>query len=327
MSLIDIILPTYNNGKWLNQTVKSILQQTFPDFSLIIIDDGSTDDSISQIPVDSRIKILKQPHKGLVDSLNHGISISTSKWIARCDGDDILHPKRLEKQITFALDLNYDWVSCQVESFDYPPEKSGYPDYDKWHNSILTHEEMIRKRFIECPMIHPTWLLKRKIFETKGLYRNGNFPEDYEFFLRGHSKFKLGKIPEILLYWRDWPGRISRTHPAFSKEAFRSLKVDYFPLDKNEPFMIWGAGGGGRKLARELLKRNYTLSGFVDIDSKKYGRTVYKKPVIHPEQFLKMACPRPHVINAVMTKGARNLIDQWFNDHGFIEGNDYIHFH
>lgn len=323
---IDIILPNYNNGIHLRYAILSILRQTHKDFQIIVIDDGSTDDSLNFLPKDSRIKIIQKKHSGLVDSLNTGIENSQSNWVARMDGDDIMHPQRLEIQIQYAINHNLDWVSCCVQSFQHPKNQRGYPDYLKWHNTCLTHDEIIQNAFIECPLIHPTWLMKRSLFEQYGLYKEGTFPEDYEFFLRTHRKANMGKVNQILHYWRDSPKRLSRTSKRYSHEAFRTLKTEHFPLKNNEQFVIFGAGKGGRLLTRELKHKNVQPKYFVDISPKKYGKTIYDISIISMTHFLELS-PRPFAITAVMTKGARGFLDEWFFEQNLKPGTHYLHFH
>ena len=323
--LIDILLPTYNNGPFLKEAVASILSQTFKDFQLVLVDDGSNDGSLESLPSDSRIHLIRTNHQGLVQALNRGLSQCSAPWIARADGDDLLHPDRLSKQILYANEHHLDWVSCQVEAFDLIPEKQGYPEYLRWHNGLISEKEISEARFVECPLIHPTWLIKTDIFKKSGNYREGFFPEDYEFFLRNHAGARLGKVPEVLLYWRDTPERLSRTDVRYSEEAFRKLKIDYFQLDKSREILLLGAGKGGRRLGRELIKSHKNLIGFADIDPKKCVKKVFGLPVLSPIELLKLE-KKPFIINAVMTRGSRNLIDKWLKENGFEPEKDYLHF-
>ena len=102
--LVSILMPVYNSEKYLREAIKSILNQTFTNFELIIINDGSTDNSLKIIKSfkDNRIKIIKNKgNLGLIKTLNKGIDLAQGKYIARMDADDIAMPKRLEKQIAF----------------------------------------------------------------------------------------------------------------------------------------------------------------------------------------------------------------------------------
>lgn len=322
MALIDVLLPNYNTGPYLSEALKSLLSQTFKDFRVVVMDDGSTDDCLKGLPVDPRIEIHRLVHKGIVHALNKGLELCSATWIARFDGDDLMAPDRLEKQLEYAESKKLDWVSCNVELFGIKKDNKGYQDYVAWHNSLT---DLKLSRYIECPLIHPTWMLKRSVFMKNGFYKEGDFPEDYEFFLRSHESCALGRVPETLMYWRDSPTRLSRKDKRYSEEAFRDLKTEYFPLNRETPFMIVGAGEGGRKIARWLILKGYYLTGFIDIDPKKIGKEVYKYPVISRETF-ELRIDKPFLINALMTRGTRNIVQNWLETLDLKQGRNFFHF-
>src|SRR5438093_1473162 len=99
-----ILLPTYNAAAWLGGAIDSLLGQSYRDFELLVIDDGSTDQTPSLLNTykDDRIRVLRHEHNsGLIASLNHGIDVAKGKFIARMDADDVSHPRRLERQLAF----------------------------------------------------------------------------------------------------------------------------------------------------------------------------------------------------------------------------------
>jgi hypothetical protein len=151
------------------------------------------------------------------------------------------------------------------------------------------------------------------------------FPEDYEFFLRAHAGLRLGKVPRILHHWRDNPERLSRTDQRYSETAFRNMKVEYFPFAKDVSFYILGTGKAGRKLGRALLDKGYDLKGFVDISPKKQGKKLLGLPIIDRDSYIRLS-PRVVSINSVMSMGSRELIDNFMNDHGMVNGKEYFHF-
>ncbi len=103
MNQLSVIMPVYNQEKFVAEAVKSILNQTFTDFEFIIVDDGSTDKTLEILKgfKDSRIKIFEENHNGFLKVLNKSLSLASGKWGARMDSDDVSHPQRLEKQIEF----------------------------------------------------------------------------------------------------------------------------------------------------------------------------------------------------------------------------------
>lgn len=114
--VLTVIMPVYNGGAFLNESVESILNQTFRDFEFLIINDGSTDGSLDALKkyaeTDSRIKIIDRENKGLVHSLNEGISLAKGKYIARMDADDLSEVIRFEKQIELLEKENGDVCGC-----------------------------------------------------------------------------------------------------------------------------------------------------------------------------------------------------------------------
>jgi len=201
MPKISVIMSVYNSEKYLREAVLSVLGQTYKDFEFIIINDGSTDNSLKTLKEfedqDSRIKLISRENKGLVDSLNEGIKMAQGEYIARMDADDISVPERLEKQLKWAAENDLavcgtwaeeiDSIGNEVKDLNYPPVVG-------------------RVRFftlLHCPFIHPSVIFRKDIFEKVGGYR-GKFKhiEDYELWTRIVFKYKTGNIPEILLKYR-----------------------------------------------------------------------------------------------------------------------------
>ena len=131
----------------------------------------------------------------------------------------------------------------------------------------------------------------------------------------------------MLLRWRDHPGRLTRTDPRYRADAFARVKALHLgrlpALRAGRPIWIWGAGRHGRQLGRALQREGVALSGYVDIDAAKIGRTRRGCPV-HAPGALTNAAPRPLVLAAVPVHGARALIRRRLNQLGYAEGRDYI---
>ena len=101
LPLISVVMPVYNAGAWVVSAVQSILEQSVASLELLLIDDGSTDDTVDRVMYieDKRMRLIRQDHLGFIQALSAGIKLAQGRWIARMDGDDICHPKRLEKQL------------------------------------------------------------------------------------------------------------------------------------------------------------------------------------------------------------------------------------
>ena len=200
--LISVIMPVYNAQKYLGQAIESVLRQTYRNFELIIIDYGSSDDSLKIIKSfsDSRIKIVyHKKNQGIISSLNDGIKESAGKYIARMDADDISLPKRLEKQISF-LENNPLVVMCGtwarvINESGKVVDKNIHPPTDgkSIRSYILKHN----------PFIHPTVMMKKSAFKDSDWYRNKfKHAEDYELWTRIVFLNEVANIPEELLEYR-----------------------------------------------------------------------------------------------------------------------------
>lgn len=200
--LISVIMPVYNAETYLKDAIESILNQTYKNIELIIIDDGSIDNSsrIIQSYTDFRIKFYKNDgNKGLVYTLNRAIALASGEYIARMDADDISLSKRIEKQIDYIKKYSLDLTGCMTERIDMngncviPIANQSY--------SPTTITKCIK--YDNC-IAHPTWLGRKKIFEELGGYRNFHACEDYDFLLRAiRHNYKLGICDSIQLKYRE----------------------------------------------------------------------------------------------------------------------------
>lgn len=341
LTSVSIILPVYNGASTINDAVDSCLAQTFPDFELIIIDDGSTDETSSILKKlssqDNRIKIISNSHRGIVESLNHGIQTVSSGLnqkeilIARMDADDELFPQRIEKQVEFLKNNpEIGLVSSLVEHGGDAKSQEGYALHVNWINSIITSEEIELNRFVESPLAHPSVMFRKEICERLGNYRDGNFPEDYELWLRWmDAGIKMGKVPEVLLRWNDLPKRLSRTDGRYSNEAFQKIKAGYLAefiteQIKSSGRKLWlcGAGRITRQKSAFLIASGLEIGGFVDVDLNKIGKVLNGFPVISLEELPKKK--EAYVVSYVGNRGAREEIRRDLKIRGFEEGLDFV---
>ena len=162
-----------------------------------------------------------------------------------------------------------------------------------------------------------------------GGYRDGEFPEDYELWLRMvFAGKKMAKCPQILLDWRQREDSYSRTDPRFSRLAFDRLRARYLASDprlkEGRDFVIWGAGRVTRKRCRHLIRRGFSPRAWVDIDRKKIGGSIDGVPVVGPDWLAARGEPRPMVLVYVAAHGARDAIAARLESMGFIRGRDYL---
>ncbi|AIF50652.1 glycosyltransferase [Pelosinus sp. UFO1] len=196
---VSVIMPVYNAEDYLSQAIESILGQTFTDFEFIIIDDGSTDNSLNIIKTynDSRIILIRnETNLKLIASLNKGMNLANGKYIARMDADDISLPERLARQVEF-MDQHPNVAVCGtwVELFGECEQSFWhFPDNPDVAKCVL---------LFGCCIAHPSAMLRRTILET-GLCYSDLYPhaEDYGFWVQIAKKFDITSLPQVLLKYR-----------------------------------------------------------------------------------------------------------------------------
>lgn len=202
---VSIIMPIYAGDSYLIPAIRSILNQTYIDFELIIIYDTPSESTLVVLNQfaneDPRIRLVRGEERGLVASLNLGLSIARGRYFARMDGDDIAHPNRLKKQVSYmANHPDCQIVSCFIDLIDESGNRIGEWPADR--ESVTPGE--IRNRLIsENCVAHPTILAKREVF-TEYEYRESQATlEDYDLWMNFCSDGnEIHKIPEALLQYR-----------------------------------------------------------------------------------------------------------------------------
>lgn len=195
---VSVIMPVYNGEKYLTKAIDSILNQTFRDFELIVIEDGSTDSTSELLAAfkDKRIRVVcNKKNIGVTNSLNIGLRQAKGDYIARCDADEINHPKRFERQVNF-LNHHSDvvLVGSSVILINQDNMVIGKVDFPQ------THEEICRKIIVRNSIAHPTVMFRKKTIEQVGFYRSiFNGAEDYDLWFRMLHKGKVQNLPEYLV--------------------------------------------------------------------------------------------------------------------------------
>lgn len=202
MPLISVLMPVWNSSKYLDKSIPSILNQSFQNFEFIIIDDGSSDDSLSIIKkyarIDKRIRFYTQENKGISYTLNKGIRISKSQVIARMDADDISINSRLELQYNFLINnLEYKIIGSNAFIIDDSGKHVGL--FSKYQ-----HDYVIKKKLPSNPFIHSTVMYYKKFIIDNGGYNEDiyQFFEDKLLWLKVSSKSKFYNIQTPLIHYR-----------------------------------------------------------------------------------------------------------------------------
>jgi glycosyltransferase involved in cell wall biosynthesis len=338
---VSILMPVHNAATTLQSALESILVQTLKDWELIAVDDGSTDGSTEILREasfkDERIRVLAEPHRGLVPTLNLGLDRCRATYIARMDADDLMHPDRLRLQAGF-LDAqpHLGLVGCLVAYGGDPAKSAGYALHVAWTNSLVTPEDIALNRFVDSPFPHPSVCFRRELPEELGAYQNGDYPEDHELWLRWmDAGVGMGKVPLELLAWNDLPERLSRRDPRYRVEAFFRMKAPFvvnearrrmeaLTRDGRSPRLaVWGSGRLTRRRAEHLSFHGLRIDTYIDIDPTKSARKAADgNPVLSPDQL-----PPPgelFVLSYVSTRGARDFIRGQLTSRGYIEGRDFL---
>ncbi len=321
--LVSVIIPFFN-APFLKEAIESILSQSFTDFELLLVDNASTDQSVQvgkSYASHPKVWLLEESRQGVVFAMNTGIQAARGQYIARMDADDISLPDRLKWQVDkLQSDSSLGVVSGLVE---YVGEESneGFIHYVDWLNSIQTNADIYLNQFVEFPMANPSKMFRKSVFDEYGMYREGDFPEDYEFFLRLQSHgVRMEKVTQPVLKWRDSSTRLTRTDPRYSQDAFFRIKAKYLTcwLQKKNPhhpnIFIWGAGRLSRRRSDYLLSEGINVLSYIDL--KKSKKTIHFSELPDPGSCF--------VVSYVANRGAREEIRSFLNERGFKEGIDYI---
>lgn len=327
-------MPVRNAAGTLLRALDSLTGQVLPDWELIAIDDGSVDGTGSllrlQAAADPRIRVLAPGRVGLVAALNAGLAAARAGLIARMDADDEMHFGRLDMQVAqLRAQPDLGLVGCLVEFGGDRRANAGYALHVEWLNALVTPDEIALNRFVESPLAHPSVIFRRELVAKHGGYAAGDFPEDYELWLRWlDAGVRMAKVPRALLTWHDTPARLSRTDPRYAPEAFYRLKAKWIArwlqreVDPKRAIFVWGAGRPTRLRAKHLRAHGVSIAGYVDIDPAKVGRTIEGVPVINPA-----GLPEPStafVLGYVGSRGARALIREALGRAGWGEGRDFL---
>ena len=246
--LVSVLIPTYNVGDFINQAISCIQNQSYSNFEIVVVDDGSSDGTYEILQeiqnADSRLRLFRNDvNSGIVTSLNYGISKFRGEYIMRMDGDDLCHYQKIEVQLDYLIaNKNIDLVGCDVYSID---EKNNVL------NKIETsHNWDVTKKIIEytSPVLH-IWMCKKELYTKMGGYRHLGGSEDYDFLLRlsAHG-FKFTNMP-----YYGYSVRIRRGNTQYAN-GLAQRKIVYYI----------------RRLYRERLKSSSRMDSFNENDKQDY---------------------------------------------------------
>lgn len=327
---ISVLVPAFNAAHTLDLALRSVQRQSETDWECIVVDDGSTDETRSLAVEfarrEARVRVVARPHGGIVAALQAGIAECRAPLVARFDADDLMSRRRLELQRA-ALDQSPTLaaVGCHVRLFPRATLRDKRIAYERWLGSMSTPEQVRRESFVECPVAHPSLMIRGQVLREFG-YRDRGWPEDYDLVLRLlHAEHRIGIVPRRLLHWRDSAARLSRTSQTYSIAAFVECKAEFLAngfLAASDRYVLWGFGDTGKALANALARRAKHPTAIIELHPGRLGQLIRGVPVLAPSALPGLPA-RPLVVS-VAGLGPRSEIRTALSAMGFEELRDYV---
>ena len=326
--VVSVVMPVRDGGAWLAAAVESILSQSFSSLELILVDDHSVDAAISSLAIDDpRLVLLESKGHGISSACNTGFAHARGAFIARMDADDLSLPGRIEEQFSYLqAHPELDLCGACVEIFATHELAGGNIRYQSWLNSCRSPEEIQRGLYIESPIPNPTAMFRRAALLRLEGYRDPDWPEDYDLFLRAdEAGMKMGKPEPVLYRWREHENRLTRTDGRYHPGRFQAAKAHYlarYRLRDKGLVVIWGAGPGGRLMHDLLRREGVWIRGFLEVHPRRIGGRKRDLPVWSIDEIPRMQ--ESFILVAVGAAGVRPEIREFMQSHGRIEGEDYL---
>lgn len=221
---LSVVLAVWNGEAYLAESLRSIVAQTFHDWELIVVDDGSTDHTAQILDQfqqeDARIRVYSQPNCGLIASLNRGLTIATGEYVARMDADDVSMPDRFAVQVEY-MDQHQDIGICGswIETFE--PGTSEVVKYPSDDGAIRC------QLIFSSALAHPTVMLRRSVLVQYSLryHEQAKYAEDYDLWVRAAVYTRLANIPAVLLRYRVHPQQVDRRFAGKMEASSQTIRL------------------------------------------------------------------------------------------------------
>ncbi|MCK0145662.1 glycosyltransferase [Arenibacter sp. F26102] len=329
---ISILIPFKDTEEFLPDCIQSIIDQTYDDWEIVAVNDGSTDRSLkimhSYAKRDPRIKVLENEGKGIIEALRTAYSQSKGTFITRMDSDDLMSKNKLETMVKALERHGKGYVAIgKVKYFSKEGVGGGYKGYEKWLNRLTEQGTNYSEIYKECVIPSPCWMVYKNDLDKVGSFLADRYPEDYDLAFRFYEQgLKCIPCNEILHHWRDYSYRTSRTSEHYAQNYFLDIKLFYFlKLDHNNqrPLVLWGAGNKGKKLAKNLIEQELDFI-WVCNNTNKIGLDIYDKKMHHYLEINKLQ--QPQIIITVANREAQEFIREYLSGKGKNPVQDYIFF-
>jgi len=331
--MVSIIMPVNNSAIYLSECIDSIINQSYKDWEIIAVNNGSKDNSLEILKKfalkDRRIRVYHIEQADLLKALRIGYNKSKGNYIHRMDSDDKMPKYKLSIMVK-ELDNYGDGFVITGGTKSFSDEKkigNGFKRYDDWICKVSKNNLHTSEIYRECVIPSNCWLISRKDFDLTGGFNSNVFPEDYDLCFRFYErKIQIIGIDKILHFWRDHSNRISRNWECYLDNRFFNLKTNYFSKidrDYSRPLVIWGAGKNGKDLIK-LFKKNEDEINWVCDNRKKIGKDIYG---IKVQDFsIIKGLKSPQIIIAVASPKDQKKIEQFLFSRKKISEIDYWFF-
>lgn len=331
-SLVSILTPFKNVSSYIEDCLDSILNQSYTNWELIIVNDHSTDNSNQIVEKyalkDSRIKHFQNNGNGIIDALRLAFSKSFGTYITRMDSDDIMTKNKLEVMVNQLQRHGKQHVALGlVKYFSDVGISNGYAKYEAWLNKLTKTGQNYTEIYKECVIASPCWMIHRDDLIACDAFNPNRYPEDYDLTFRFYKHgFQCIPSNQLLHYWRDYSTRTSRTHEHYAQNYFLDIKLHYFlelDYDASRPLTLWGAGFKGKTIAKRLVEHKIDFHWICD-NKNKIGKDIYGVK-LHAFEALKHII-KPQTIVTVANDDEQKDIVLYFDALDMKHVEDYFFF-
>jgi len=319
-NLISIVMPAFNTAQYLRTCLDSIINQTYINWELLVVDDFSTDDTLDVLQEyalkDARIKVMKNQEKGIIPALNLAYQNASGTFVTRMDADDIMPENKLALLQNALLEKGSNFVATGlVKYFSANELGNGFLKYEAWLNSLIGKSDCFTEIYKECVIPSPCWMMYKNDLDKIGAFNSSTYPEDYDLCFRMYQYgLNVIGVNEVCHLWRDHQSRASRNDANYADNRFIDIKLQYFlKIDhKKQDLVLWGAGKKGKALANLLNENNIPFVWLCD-NPKKIGKEIYGV-VLQADTEIKKH-QQAQVIVAVANEEEQAQIKQQLNNH------------
>lgn len=333
--VLSVLMPVRDAERTLQSALLSVLAEAGEDIEVLVVDDGSRDGSQALARAvaarDRRLRVIERAREGLVPALQAGVREARGTFLARHDADDLSVAPRLRASADLlSSHPEVDVVATRFEMFrDDGPARLGMTRWAEWSNTLAAHDDVWRERFVESPFAHPSVTMRLAVLRAIGGYREGDFPEDYDLWLRfladGH---RVARVPLVGVRVRDHAGRTIRHDSKYRPEAFRALKLRHLRaefLREREPVLVVGGGRVAKRWLADLTAAGVGVTALIDVHPRRIGKRVAGVSVRHPREVaVDPALAHLLALGAVGRPGARESVRETLRALGKREGVDFL---